>query len=160
AGSFSGNRVTAARWARLLRQLGHRVEISEKYRGEACDVLIALHARKSHEAARLFRKLHPDRPLVGALTGTDIYQDIRRSARARQSIDWADALVVLQPLAIDALPVRWRPKAHAILQSAERPTRRIEPPPGEFRACVVGHLRAVKDPFRAAKAARLMPAGS
>ena len=31
---------------------------------------------------------------------------------------------------------------------------------GAFEVCVLGHLREVKDPFRAAAAARLLPPGS
>ena len=31
---------------------------------------------------------------------------------------------------------------------------------GEFPVCVLGHLRAVKDPFRPADASRLLPGGS
>ena len=35
--SRKGNRVTALRWARILRELDHRVSIVEKYQGERCD---------------------------------------------------------------------------------------------------------------------------
>ena len=41
-----GNRVTALRWVRMLRGLGHRVMVVSEYGSEPCDVLVALHARK------------------------------------------------------------------------------------------------------------------
>src|SRR5688500_12145216 len=41
AGTRHGNRHTASRWARLLRELGHRVEIQVAWNGAAADVLIA-----------------------------------------------------------------------------------------------------------------------
>ncbi len=58
-GSRKGNRITARRWASLLRQLGHRVAIRQEYRGERCDVLVALHARRSFDAVQAFRSAHP-----------------------------------------------------------------------------------------------------
>ncbi len=71
-GSRKGNRVTATRWARFLRDLGHRVKIIEEYAGRTCDVLVALHAAKSHPSIARFRQCFPNRPLVVALTGTDL----------------------------------------------------------------------------------------
>src|SRR5207244_3071443 len=68
-GSRKGNRITAVRWARLLRQLGHRVMIRQDYGGERCDAMIALHARRSAPAIRRFAREQPGRPLVVALTG-------------------------------------------------------------------------------------------
>ena len=62
-GSRYGNRVTAQRWARLLRELGHRVTIAQEYKRAQSDVLIALHARRSAESIAQFHRLHPDRPL-------------------------------------------------------------------------------------------------
>jgi putative glycosyltransferase (TIGR04348 family) len=158
--SRKGNRVTAVRWARLLRSLGHRLSIVQEYDGSPCDVLIALHARRSFEAVRRYRRIHRDGPLVVALTGTDLYRDLRTSRRAQRSLDMADRLVLLQPCGIDALPARVRSKARVIYQSAE-PVR--DPPrssPRIFQVCVLGHLRHEKDPLRAALAVRLLPASS
>jgi hypothetical protein len=70
--SRKGNRVTAVRWARLLRELGHQVRVTEQYRGEPFELLIALHARRSYPSLRAFRVAHPDAPALLALTGTDL----------------------------------------------------------------------------------------
>ena len=62
--SRKGNWITAARWRRILRLLGHRVSIRKEYRGEDCDVLVALHARKSFAAIERFHRQRPDRLLI------------------------------------------------------------------------------------------------
>ena len=54
-GSRKGNRITADRWLRLLRELGHRVAIADEFRDQPCDVLIGLHARKSAASIWRFR---------------------------------------------------------------------------------------------------------
>jgi putative glycosyltransferase (TIGR04348 family) len=162
--SRSGNRITAERWAGILRELGHRVTIAEGYTGEPYDLLVALHARRSHAAVRAFRQQRPGSPVVVALTGTDLYRDMRQSASARASVEMATRLVVLQPKALDELDEGARPKVRVILQSVSPPRPvRAQHGPGRrrptstFDVCVVGHLRHVKDPFRAAMAARLLP---
>lgn len=160
AGSRAGNRVTAERWARILRDLGHRVSIARGYTGELCDVLIALHARKSFDAIRRFRRLRPGTPLIVALAGTDLYRDLGRSRSALRALEWATRIVVLQPEAIKGLPAGLRSRASVILQSALPASRRMRPGRSEFRVCVLGHLRALKDPFRVAMACRLLPASS
>src|SRR5579859_6508204 len=109
-GSRVGNRVTAIRWARMLRALGHRVEVTSTLDARAFDVLFALHARRSAGAVDRARALHPDRPIVVALTGTDLYRDIHRDPDAKRSLEIADRLVVLHPLAVEELPKRLRPK--------------------------------------------------
>jgi putative glycosyltransferase (TIGR04348 family) len=156
AGSRWGNRVTATRWARFLQGLGHEVVTRRRYRGEKCDVMLALHARKSFPAISHYRQRFPKGPLVVALTGTDLYHDFPRSERAQQSAAWADRLVVLQPQALEELPASLRGKARVILQSAV-PIHAAAAPRDRFEICVLGHLRPVKDPFRAALALRLLP---
>ncbi len=115
--SRSGNRVTALRWSRILRGLGHRVGILEEWTGQAADFLVALHARRSHASIARFREAHPHVPLVLALTGTDLYQDIRTDASAQASLDLADRFVVLQAEAPNELPPRLRGRARVIVQS-------------------------------------------
>lgn len=156
--SRKGNRVTAARWANILTALGHRVVIGQEYDGSEYDVLIALHARKSHDAARRFRRLHPEKPLVVALTGTDLYRDIHSSPRARGSLELADFLVLLQPRGRNELqPALWW-KARVIPQSALPTMPRPRKAADHFEVCVLGHLRSEKDPFRTALALRRLPA--
>src|SRR5260370_14584936 len=115
--SRKGNRVTAARWANILTQLGHCVVIGQEYEGDNYDLMIALHARKSHDAARKFRRLHPDKALIFALTGTDLYRDIHRSVRANQSLTMPDYLVVLPPCGRQELSPALRRKVRVIYQS-------------------------------------------
>jgi glycosyltransferase involved in cell wall biosynthesis len=161
-GSRHGNRVTALRWARMLRSLGHRVVITQSYEGESYDLLIALHALRSHYAIKRFHCEHPERPLIVALTGTDLYRDLPRSELAQQSLEFASRLIVLQPKAYDELPERLHGKTRVVYQSV-RPFPQIRNPRvpiRNFQVCVIGHLREIKDPFRAAMAARLLPASS
>ncbi|MBX9679836.1 MAG: TIGR04348 family glycosyltransferase [Gemmataceae bacterium] len=159
--SRRGNRVTAARWADLLRQLGHDVHIGQEYDDSPADLVVALHARKSAAAVAAFREAHPDRPIIMCLTGTDIYSDLPAgNADAIRSLDSADRIVALQHLAMDGLRPAWRRKARTILQSAEP----LANPPAKssraFEVCVIGHLREEKDSFRAAFALRHIPAES
>lgn len=158
-----GNRVTAVRWAGILRSLGHRVVIEQAYADEKTDLLIALHARRSYSSIRQFRQLHPDKPLIVALTGTDLYRDLKTSRQAWRSLEHATSIIVLQPEALKELPQELQSKARVIYQSVAETRHQPSvnrPPSSGFRICVVGHLRAVKDPFRAAMAARLLPASS
>lgn len=158
-GSRNGNRVTALRWARLLRSLGHPVALAESYRGERCDVLVALHARKSLPSIERFHAAHPAAPIVVALTGTDLYEDLPGSPEARRALELASRLVTLQPLAVETLPAAVRSKARSVIQSARPPA---SPPPRAegLQVCVLAHLREVKDPFLCARALRRIPASS
>lgn len=157
---LDGNRVTARRWARILRELNHRVRIQAQYDGWPSDLLIALHARKSHESVRRFRKRCRNAPLILALTGTDLYRDLPESCEAQQSLNLATRLVVLQRQALAELPEHFHAKTCVIYQSAERVTAKAAPPSNHFQVAVIGHLRKEKDPFRTAMAARHLPASS
>jgi putative glycosyltransferase (TIGR04348 family) len=175
AGSLQGNRITAVRWARILKRLGHRVEIREVYRGEPYHLLIALHAQRSHSSITRFRRDNPEAPIIIALTGTDIYGDIRKDQRAQESLEAATRLVVLQPKALEELRLGLQKKTRVIYQSVEDVNRKAGTRgkpikaagssastlySASFRVSVIGHLRAVKDPFRTAMAARLLPSSS
>lgn len=149
----SGNRHTAARWRDFLRELGHRVRILTEWRGGNDDLLLALHARKSFASIQRFSDLRPDAPLVVALTGTDLYRDIRSSAEARQALGMAARLVVLQEEGLRELSAYLRRKTGIVYQSSDVELRHA-PDESRFRVAVIGHLRSEKDPFRAVQALR------
>jgi putative glycosyltransferase (TIGR04348 family) len=158
--SRAGNRATAARWAAILRGLGHRVGVSVDYAGEPADLMVALHAWRSAEAVARFAARHPGRPLIVALTGTDAYRFIHSHPEPTlRSIVLADRLVGLHDLIAETVPSEHRAKVRVIYQSA-RPVARRAPVKGAFRVCVAGHLREEKDPLRPAYAVRNLPAES
>jgi putative glycosyltransferase (TIGR04348 family) len=158
-GSRVGNRVTAERWRELLVALGHRVGVTSEYDGADCDLLIAVHARRSAAAAAGFREAHPDRPLIVALAGTDLYRDIHDDQDAQRTLEIADRLIVLHPRGADDLPAWLRPRVRVVVQSVALPALPDEKA-AELQVCVIANLREVKDPLRAAAAARLLPASS
>ncbi len=158
--SRSGNWTTALRWAKIFRRLGHSARVATEYDGTPAELMVALHAWRSAGAVRRFRELHPDRPLVVALSGTDLYQYIDRDPRRTlRSLESADRLVALQDLARRRIPPRLRRKLRVIHQSAPPLPRRAHSP-RVLEVAVIAHLRKVKDPLRAAKAARRLPAAS
>src|ERR1043166_5315480 len=122
----NGNRHTALRWAAFLRAAGHAVEVSVQWsplqssRHGAADAMLALHARRSYPSIKAFPS---DRPLVVALTGTDVYRDTRESAEARESLELAHRLIVLQPMAARELAPRLRQKVRVVVQSSSTPPR-------------------------------------
>jgi putative glycosyltransferase (TIGR04348 family) len=156
--SNAGNWHTAARWRRFLRP-DYRVLLVDHWRGEPCDALIALHASRSADSIAAFRDAYPDSGLGVVLTGTDLYRDLPDSDEALQSLLLADRLVVLQEMAVQALPVRFRSKTTVIFQSAPR-LRRGKRRSRTFDVAVVGHLREEKDPLTVMRAAVMLPASS
>lgn len=160
-GSRAGNRHTALRWARMLRGLGARVAIRGDWAGGNEDLMIALHARKSRPAMLAWRARHGARPLVLALTGTDLYHDIRIDAAASASLELASRLVVLQAAALDELSPAQRSRCRVIHQSVVPCKADLSPPttrsPHRFHFCILGHLREEKDPFRAVLALQRLP---
>ena len=151
AGSRTGNRHTATRWAQLLRGAGHRVAVALEWCGQPCDVLVALHAHRSHDSIARYRAARPGGALVVVLTGTDLYRDLPASVAARRSLELADRIVVLQEDARRLLDPSVRRKARVVYQSAA-PGARHAPRARGFRIAVIGHLRDEKDPFRAVAA--------
>lgn len=157
AGTRTGNRHTAQRWARLLRTLGHRVSVCVDWDGRPADLLLALHARRSHASIDAFAQAHPERALVVVLTGTDLYRDLPGSREARRSLALATRVIVLQDDAKRLLAPALRRKTRVVYQSSDAQAG-TAPPRDRLRIAVVGHLREEKDPFRAVQALALLPA--
>ena len=99
-----------------------------------------------------WRGLHPTRPLLLVLTGTDLYRDIDQDTTARASLDRADALVVLNSLGPQQLPAQHRAKCQVVLQSCSL-RRSLAKTGRHLRALMVGHLRDEKDPLTYLRAA-------
>jgi putative glycosyltransferase (TIGR04348 family) len=168
--STLGNAVTANRWAGILRQFGHDVTLAMEWMPAApgvpridaeCDVLISLHARRSHPSIERFRRAYPARPVILALTGTDLYGDLPAgNPEARQSLELATRIVSLQEAASDGVPESIRSRISVIYQSAVAPANPRVPREDCFEVCVLSHLRDVKDPLIVAYVARRLPSSS
>ncbi|MFG6157601.1 selenoneine biosynthesis selenosugar synthase SenB [Halomonas sp. 1390] len=169
-GSHAGNRATATRWAGRLGELGCRVRIAGsedalgewRVDGQAPDLVMALHAWRSHGAILACRQAFPAAALAVVLTGTDVYRFQHSHPEAfRESVAAADVLVGLHDALDEDLPGSVLPRLHIVHQSAlplppgaPRPSRRY------LNVLVAGHLREEKDPLRAALAVRALPSGS
>ena len=134
--------------------------IEQQYKGAPCDLMLALHAWRSADSIESFSKFHPELPIVLALTGTDIYQDIHERPEAQRSLKLATRMMMLQPLGMEQLPSHIRNKARTIYQSARKTPGGHQPSGKTFNVSVIGHLRPVKDPMRTALASRLLPNSS
>ena len=157
----NGNLATAEEWAAELTNLGHRVEIASTFQDQDASLLIAIHAHKSHPSVKLFHEVRPRGRIVVALAGTDLYPAL--SSLSLRSLELSHRIVVLQAKALTRVPASCRSKTHVINLSATAPPSSGQGEttnPNGFQACVVGHLREVKDPLRTAAASRLLPSQS
>lgn len=159
-GSLHGNRTTADRWAKILSRLGHHVQIEQTYTRQNPDILIALHAWRSANSIQQFTQDHPHRPLILALTGTDINHYINTDTEiVNRSLDCANFLITLNEVSKMQLSSAHQSKCITIVQSSEV-ARKREFPRKHFNISVSGHLRAEKDPLRTAIAVRSLPSFS
>jgi putative glycosyltransferase (TIGR04348 family) len=137
------------------------VRIAADYDGKPADLMVAVHAWRSAKAISRFKATHSGRPVVLQLSGTDIYQYLDSDpVPTLRSMALADRLVALNDLAWRVVPRRLRNKLRVVHQSAAPLPRGRKPSRSAVVVSVIGHLRDVKDPLRAAKAARLLPAES
>ncbi len=159
--SKAGNRTTAVRWARLLRDIGHRVIIQSDWDGTPADMMVAIHAWRSASSIESFHQQRPGCPLVVLLSGTDIYRFQHSHAeQTLGSMARADALVCLHELVHEAIPQHFQQRLHVIHQSALPLKRPRSPSKRTFDVCVIGHLREEKDALRSAYAVRKLAADS
>ena len=154
----NGNWQTASRWAHFLRAR-YRVAIVQHWSPAlpAPDLLIALHARRAAASLAAYSAALPQQPSVLVLTGTDLYRDIATDVQAQAALRQASALVLLQQAGLALLPGALHAKARVIYQSAptlvpprHAASRRV------LSICMVGHLRAEKDPLTFIAAAALV----
>jgi putative glycosyltransferase (TIGR04348 family) len=161
ADANNGNWRTARRWQQLLKR---QYEVIVQSASDAVastheriqhKIVIALHARRSHAAILAAHQSRPRPPIVVVLTGTDLYRDLAESAEARESLDIADAIIVLQEDAITSVPLAHRKKTHVVFQSANTltPATKLR---DRLNCVVVGHLRHEKSPETIFAAAQIL----
>lgn len=137
------------------------MHLAAGYDGRPADLMVAVHAWRSAGPIADFKARHPERPLILQLSGTDIYDYLASDpVPTLRSMDLADRLVALNDLAWRVVPKRLRTRLSVILQSATPLPHGSQPSRRAVIVSVIGHLRDVKDPLRAARAARLLPADS
>ncbi len=159
ADANNGNWQTARRWARMLAGQ-YAVRVVKVWpdtptADDGTELLIALHARRTADSIAAWASAHPQRPLVVALTGTDLYRDIAFDPDAQRSLEQATRLIALQELGPQALPAPLRPKCRVVLQSSTR-RQTLARTSAHLNAVVVGHLRDEKWPQTVFEAASLL----
>ncbi len=167
ADANNGNWQTARRWQGML-QAQAAVRIVREWpdalaaTGAVTDsAMLALHARRSAASIAAWaqaRSVSSNAPgLAVVLTGTDLYRDIHTDAASQRSLELAQHLVLLQECAPAGLPAHLRSKALVIFQSTSARHILVKSPK-QFRALMVGHLRAEKSPQTLFAAAHLLSA--
>ncbi len=159
AGITSGNRASAARWGELWSELGFEIQVAEGATdafGPNPVVCVALHAVKSAELLEIFAEDFPDVPRVVVLGGTEISAAGELDARARKTLQAAQAIVTLNGATAMRLEDDFGATLRMIRQSA-KPVPRQAPDPTRFELLFPAHLRPVKDPLVLPKALDLLP---
>lgn len=158
--SLQGNTVTAVRVVSILLEAGlDAAVISNDDQVGYADVMIALHARKSVHFIDDFLVLNPAGKVIVYLTGTDLYHDIPNGCEiCERSMRLADALVVSQDASLHSVPNKYLEKVAVVPNSIQLPDAvsegNMESAPNLFT--VIGHLRAVKQPFMAVESMQLL----
>jgi putative glycosyltransferase (TIGR04348 family) len=148
ADANNGNWQTARRWARMLSahyQVTLLAQWPDARISSAPDMLIVLHARRCAPSIAAWSDQYPKKPLLLALTGTDLYRDIQYDASAQQSLALAHRLIVLQEAGPQQLPPAYQNKCSVIFQSctSRKPLTKTHQ---RLNVVVVGHLRDEKTP--------------
>lgn len=106
---------------------------------------MAVHAKKSADSVLARSEADPKASIVVLLAGTDVYPQFEPDPATMAALDRANVLIALQPLAAEELPAAMRSKTRTIIQSATATTNVHRS--DVFTACVLAHLRPVKDPL-------------
>ena len=117
-GVNTGNRMTALRWAGILRELGCEVRVHREWSGREVELLVALNARKSGVSVARARSESPRSRIACAVTGTDLHERLDGLPDARGVLAQCDAIVALQPQSAARIPSELQARTRVILQSA------------------------------------------
>ncbi len=135
------------------------MRVRVEHDGEDADLFVLLHAVKCRPSLARIRRAYPTRPVCVAITGTDLYASCA-SDDFESSLWQADRILALHAGVADELAPELRSRVRVLHQSC----RAVDPSPAPvadaFELVIVGHLRAVKDPFLAAAASRSLPDSS
>ena len=158
--AVTGNFCSALQYQIILQDLGHRVELANRYIEQDAEVLIAINADKNNSHIRKFNSDNPQSKIILILSGTDIYPE--PSAKAIDSMEVGNVLVLLQSHGIDQVPPIYRNKSTIIYQSIEKLSVDSErsKSDSEFRVVLISNIRSVKDPLIASRACRLISPAS
>ena len=157
--SLQGNTVTAKRVVSILLESGIDAAVLSKDEKVVCaDVLIALHARKSAHFIDDFLAMNLTGKVIVYLTGTDLYSDIPNGCEiCEKSMELADALVVSQNSSLASVPEKYRSKTVVVHKSIDLPDAVRDDVGTESKLfTVIGHIRAVKQPFMAVESLQLL----
>ena len=158
--AVTGNFCSALQYQIILQDLGHRVELANRYIEQDAEVLIAINADKNNSHIRKFNSDNPQSKIILILSGTDIYPE--PSAKAIDSMEVGNVLVLLQSHGIDQVPPIYRNKSTIIYQSIEKLSvdSGRSKSDSEFRVVLISNIRSVKDPLIASRACRLISPAS
>jgi putative glycosyltransferase (TIGR04348 family) len=155
--TVTGNFCSACQYKDILSDLGHNVILTEKFEGQRAELLIAINAQKKNRDIVQFAESYPDSKIVVVLSGTDIYPEPSESSF--HSMQLAHSIIALQNKGVKQVPDEMKEKVHVIIQSVVNGglASGMESERKGFNVALVSNLRQVKDPFLAAKAAKMMP---
>ena len=85
-GSLHGNRINALRWQGFLKNLGYSSRLTQSWSGNHINLLIALHAYRSHSSILQFKQQYPSHPVILMMTGTDLYRDLLSEGEVRRAV--------------------------------------------------------------------------
>ena len=115
---------------------------------------------RNNSDIRKFNSDNPQSKIILILSGPDIYPE--PSAKAIDSMEVGNVLVLLQSHGIDQVPPLYRNKSTIIYQSIEKLSLDSErsKSDSEFKVVLISNIRSVKDPLIASRACRLISPAS
>lgn len=142
----TGLYTTARRWETIFRQLGHNVRIASPSDAVTeTDILVALNPVRC--SSYLEDLPLSETPLIVVLTGTDIYNELKKKPNFYRHLESARVLIGLHPGITEEVPERYRSKLRVIVQSAPNQKSRPQNNILYGQAIFIANLRYFKRPM-------------